>query len=214
MTTLGRNAAQSARQIARWMRGAIWSRPIAGVSRLLRDRGGVTSLEFALVFPILMVFIMGTLELDRVMFMELQLQQAMADVSRFGFTGQAAAAALAQDDLPVSLYPHGRAEPGQLSIGLPDPAGCVPERHGGEPGQLSVRCHQAAIHRHRLCQSAGTRGPNLHGPSLRAGAGATSSSTTLITYYVPFATGAISHQLSGGIPVSGFAIVYNEPFSS
>src|ERR1700728_1571799 len=104
MTSLGGKLIRSASQRTRARRllGAGPSMSFASLRRLCPDRCGITSLACALTFPIIMAFIVGTLELDRYMFLQLQLQSAVNDASRYGLTGVANTDAANQVVCPIA----------------------------------------------------------------------------------------------------------------
>ncbi len=57
---------------------------------LLQDRRGVSAVEFALVAPTLVLLLLGILEFGLFMAAEVTLSSAVAEVARFGITGQQA----------------------------------------------------------------------------------------------------------------------------
>jgi Flp pilus assembly protein TadG len=206
MTRLGGVAARSAQQVARWMNGAIAQRPLAELRRLWRDKRGVTALEFALVFPIVMLFILGTLELDRVMYMQLQLQAAVADASRYGMTGNASADAFAQVACPTGYNPPMPIDTTyEINCRLQQrlcPNATVPTCTF-DVTRLSISITSFSDLQDLGSNSAPSSGVGLANQLVQYH----------IKYTVPFATGTLSRILGGTIPISGNAIVYNEPFN-
>lgn len=56
-------------------------------SRLVRDTGGSTIVEFAIVFPVFILMIIGTIEIAVVIFIGSSIESAVLQASRFGITG-------------------------------------------------------------------------------------------------------------------------------
>lgn len=56
------------------------------VSRLLRDSRGVSAIEFAIVAPIVLILILGTVEIAFGMFIDTSVQMAAQAASRIGLT--------------------------------------------------------------------------------------------------------------------------------
>jgi hypothetical protein len=56
-------------------------------SRLFRDTGGSTIVEFAIVFPVFILMIIGTIEIAVVIFIGSSIESAVLQASRFGITG-------------------------------------------------------------------------------------------------------------------------------
>jgi Flp pilus assembly protein TadG len=59
----------------------------ATLRRLRRARDGVTAVEFALAFPIVLTAIMGIIEISMILFVSSLLEGGLRDASRFGITG-------------------------------------------------------------------------------------------------------------------------------
>ena len=55
--------------------------------RLFRDTGGSTIVEFAIVFPVFILMIIGTIEIAVVIFIGSSIESAVLQASRFGITG-------------------------------------------------------------------------------------------------------------------------------
>lgn len=56
-------------------------------ARLLKRRDGITTIEFALVAPVLMMLILGIIEFSLIMFTMASMESATANTSRLGKTG-------------------------------------------------------------------------------------------------------------------------------
>lgn len=69
--------------MARWLR---ISRP-AMPARLLRDCRGATIVEFALVFPVFLLAVIGGIEVAIVLFISSSIEAAVLEASRYGVTG-------------------------------------------------------------------------------------------------------------------------------
>lgn len=54
----------------------------------LRNRDGAGLIEFALVTPVLLIFIIGIMEISMVMLVDVLLEGSVRDASRFGITGR------------------------------------------------------------------------------------------------------------------------------
>lgn len=54
---------------------------------LLTDTGGIAAMEFALVFPVLFLLLLGVVEMGFVMMIDASLERAVRDASRYGITG-------------------------------------------------------------------------------------------------------------------------------
>lgn len=72
------------------------SRPLA---RLWRAQGGLTTLEFAIVSPVLMLMVMGIAEMGLAMFAQSVLEGATFSASRLGKTGYSAAASTREETI-------------------------------------------------------------------------------------------------------------------
>jgi hypothetical protein len=59
-------------------------RPRRLACALYRDRRGVAALEFAMLFPILLILLLGTIEVGYVMMVDATLELAVRDASRYG----------------------------------------------------------------------------------------------------------------------------------
>jgi hypothetical protein len=188
------------------------------LGRLWRNCRGVTALEFALVFPITLLFILGTLELDRVMFMKLQLQAAVADASRYGFTGNASQDAADQVACPL---PYPVAVPINTNYEITCrvqkdlcPASQAPPQGSNAP--LST-CNfdlidpnlQITIENFASLQDLAQNGTPANGPGL-----GNEVAQYNVTYNLPLATGIFNHIFGASVQIQGFAIVLNEPFLS
>lgn len=57
------------------------------IARLARDRSGAALLEFALVAPLLLVLLIGTIEVGLAIFVGSSIEAAVLQASRFGITG-------------------------------------------------------------------------------------------------------------------------------
>ncbi len=56
--------------------------------RLWRDARGVAALEFALVLPVLLLLFFGTIEAAVMIFIDMTIESAVFEASRFGITGR------------------------------------------------------------------------------------------------------------------------------
>jgi hypothetical protein len=65
--------------------------------RLLRAADGTVLIEFAYLFPILLLMILGTIELALVMFIGSSIESAILEASRYGSTGESAGGVSRQD---------------------------------------------------------------------------------------------------------------------
>lgn len=54
---------------------------------VLRDRNGSTVVEFAIVFPVFLVMVIGIIEIAMVIFISSSIESAVLEASRFGITG-------------------------------------------------------------------------------------------------------------------------------
>ncbi len=72
------------------MRGRVTEKGEAGrgPAALATDRQGASAVEFALVAPTLVLLLLGILEFSLLMAAEVTLSNAVAEVARFGITGQ------------------------------------------------------------------------------------------------------------------------------
>jgi len=200
-------------------------REAARLSQILSDCRAVTSLEFVLTFPIIMVLMVGAWEVDRVMYLQFLLQGAVADASRYGFTGNASADAAAGTVCPA---PYG---------GIPQLTG-VPINT-----QYEVTCRIVED----MCPLSMATAPGIGAPlsdcpfdvtqanvqifnfldledfgTSTGGAAGTGLGNQIVvynlTYNLPFATNVLSDRsglyaiLGPTIPISGYSLVYNEPF--
>jgi hypothetical protein len=62
-----------------------------GTQAFLRCRRGASLVEFALVFPLLIVFVVALLEIGMMMFIQSAMEGGLREASRFGITNQAVA---------------------------------------------------------------------------------------------------------------------------
>ena len=72
------------------MRGRVTEKgeAVRGPAALAADRQGASAVEFALVAPTLVLLLLGILEFSLLMAAEVTLSNAVAEVARFGITGQ------------------------------------------------------------------------------------------------------------------------------
>lgn len=61
--------------------------PLHRLRRLGRDRDGATIIEFALVMPILLLFVIGILEVAMILFVSSLLEGSVREAARYGITG-------------------------------------------------------------------------------------------------------------------------------
>jgi Flp pilus assembly pilin Flp len=90
---------------------------MARVAALLRDTKGASAVEFALVFPLAFVLIMGTFEFGLLMFNNAAVEGAVREAARYGLVGngttaerEAAIAAL------IDQHTYGLVEPADITI--------------------------------------------------------------------------------------------------
>ena len=57
------------------------------IARFLKRSDGVTTVEFAFAFPVLLSFMIGIAEVSNLMFLNIALENAVLHASRFGITG-------------------------------------------------------------------------------------------------------------------------------
>jgi Flp pilus assembly protein TadG len=191
----------------------------ASLSRACRNSDGITSLEFALTFPIVMVFILGTMEFDRVMYLQLLLQAAVADASRYGFTGQASsdAASTVMCPAPYSgVAPLAGSQintqyevscrivedlcPNSLAPTLAPLTQCP-----FDITQVNIQFTSFANLADVSTGSAASNGVSL----------AQQIQIYTLTYNLPFVTGSLNKVIGGKtFPINGYAIVYSEPFTT
>jgi Flp pilus assembly protein TadG len=184
--------------------------------RLWRDPRGITSLELALTFPFILLLIFGTLEIDRVMYMQLLLQAAVADASRYGFTGNASADSAAAKACPA---PFGNSAPlANTVIDTKYETSCrivedlCPQSLPPTNAPLTSCPFDITQVTIGLTNFADLQdlGSNTGGAT---GAGLGNQLVIYkVTYNLPFATGILNRTLGPSIPIIGNAIVYNEPF--
>ena len=180
----------------------------ASLRRLWRDRCGITSLEFALTFPIIMAFIVGTLELDRYMFLQLQLQSAVNDASRYGLTGVANTDAANQVVCPIAsgFGPVPPITPTYEIICRIDLDIC-PNGPALNQCAIDVNTLNVQIASFQNLENLSTNSQPLTGPGPQ-----NNLTVYSVTYPLPLVTGALNHFISGTLQISGYTIVYNEPF--
>jgi hypothetical protein len=129
-------------------------------------------------------------------------------VSRYGYTGQAQAAASAGTACPPGYTPNTGGPTDinyQLTCRLQQDV-CPNNTVASCP--FDVNQLQFTVTNYANLNELGTYTGLSYGPGL-----SNQVAQYTITYRVPFATGVLAHQMGGGIPISGFAIVYNEPFT-
>lgn len=68
---------------------------------LLRDRRGATAVEFSLVLPLLLLFVVGSAEAAIVLFIGSSIEAAVMEASRYGTTGTEAGVSRAQRVLDI-----------------------------------------------------------------------------------------------------------------
>ncbi|KJS36043.1 MAG: hypothetical protein VR70_14590 [Rhodospirillaceae bacterium BRH_c57] len=56
---------------------------------ILANTGGIAAMEFAMVFPVLFLLLLGVVEMGFVMMIDASLERAVRDASRYGITGAA-----------------------------------------------------------------------------------------------------------------------------
>jgi hypothetical protein len=67
--------------------------------RLLKDRDGITALEFAFVSPVMLLLMMGVIEFSMIMFTQAVMESATGNTARMGKTGFTAPGVSRQDQL-------------------------------------------------------------------------------------------------------------------
>lgn len=184
---------------------------------LWRDVSGITSLEFALTFPLLMVFVLGGMELDRAMYLQLQLQGAVSDTSRYGYTGNASGDAAASTACP---NPYGSSAPlagtaintqYEVTCRLVEdlcPLSLAPNNQPLTNCPFDITKVSVSVYSYPTLQDQAT---NTYGSA----AGITLANAMQvysISYRLPFATGALRHVIGSSIPITANIIVYSEPF--
>lgn len=87
---------------------------IARIHRLRREERGVTAIEFALIVPVLLLLVLGTIEISLVMFAQSVMESATFNASRLGKTGFVASGSTQQAGIVGMLN--------QRSGGMMDPA--------------------------------------------------------------------------------------------
>ena len=60
---------------------------LRGTASLCRHDGGATAVEFALILPVLLLFVVGGIEIAIVIFIGASIELAVLEASRFGITG-------------------------------------------------------------------------------------------------------------------------------
>jgi Flp pilus assembly protein TadG len=184
---------------------------------LWRDSGGMTSLELALTFPIIMVFILGGMELDRAMYLQLQMQGAVSDTSRYGYTGNASGDAAAQTACPS---PYGSSAPlagttintqYEVTCRLVEdlcPLSLAPNNQPLTNCPFDITKVNLSVYSYPTLQDQATNtAETSEGVTL-----ANAMQVYNISYSLPFATGALNHVLGNSINITANIIVYSEPF--
>jgi|HubBroStandDraft_1064217.scaffolds.fasta_scaffold00087_15 Flp pilus assembly protein TadG len=218
----GRNTVRSALQVGRTMVHAVVMRGPVLVSRTWRECRGVTSLEFAMVFPIIMVLIVGAMEVDRVLYMQFLLQGATADAARYGFTGNASADAVAGTlcPAPYNGIPQLTAVPINTQYEVTCrvvedmcPLSMAPTSAPLTNCPFDITQAIVQVYNFLNLQDLGSNTGGTSGTGL-----ANQIVVYNINYSLPFATGVLSgksglYNIFGlTIPINGYSLVYNEPF--
>lgn len=86
---------QTLRRPGRWAAGAF-----------LRCREGASLVEFALVFPILIVFVIGLIEVGMMMFIQSAMEGGLRQASRWGITGQTVVGETREETIRSILEEH------------------------------------------------------------------------------------------------------------
>lgn len=73
------------------------------LARFWSDRNGVTAMEFAFVAPVLVLFMMGTIEASLLMFVQNILESATFNASRLGKTGYATPGETREDTIRAMI---------------------------------------------------------------------------------------------------------------
>lgn len=183
---------------------------------LLRCRRGASLVEFALVFPVLLLFVIGLLEVGMMMFIQSAMEGGLREASRFGITGRTLSGETREESIRRILEENTLGlidlSPGQAKISLktydsfndigqPEPFTDKPPFNGKyDVGEPFVDLNGNA-------QWDADRG--------REGVGA---SGEIVSYTVEYRwrplTGLISAFVGDGdgIPMSASTAVRNEPF--
>jgi hypothetical protein len=202
---------------------------IASLVSIWRDRRGVTSLEFALCFPMIMVLMLGAMEIYRILYFETQLQGAIADTSRYGLVGNATQDALNNVSCPTAYgnltSTGGTGDPKyQLTCRLDEDL--CPNGPAMNQCPFNTALVTLNVFNFSGFQALAANQQNLSNDVGGSGVGgANTVNIYTATYNMPLATGVLSQQ-SGievfkptpGVahfptfPIAGYIVVYNEPF--
>ena len=87
------------------------------LQKLHRNQQGVTALEFAMVAPVLVLFMMGIVEFSLIMFVSGVMEAATSSTSRLGKTGYTAPGSSRQDQIIANIT--------NMTTGLLDPSKLV-----------------------------------------------------------------------------------------
>lgn len=120
----------------------------AGGRQLARRQDGVTAVEFAMIAPVFILFVMGIIEFSLIMFVSMVMESATDDTARLGKTGFVAGGTTRQAEIiaDVNNRTAGLLDPAQIAVttqvyanfdnvGQPEPCISPPTPPcGGTPG--------------------------------------------------------------------------------
>ena len=88
--------------------------------RMLRDERGITTLEFAFLAPVLMLFIMGIIEFSLIMFTQAVMESATGNTARMGKTGFTTPGITRQQQLINNVVSRtaGFLDPNKISVNM------------------------------------------------------------------------------------------------
>lgn len=86
--------------------------------RFLRNKEGITSIEFAFVVPIMLLLVMGIIEFSMIMFVSIAMESATATTSRLGKTGYVTEGKSREQEIidSIKLHTAGLLDPNKIVI--------------------------------------------------------------------------------------------------
>ncbi len=204
---------RSPKQALIGMRGIVGPMRTGGHSRLaafLGCRRGASAVEFALVLPVLLLFVIGMIEVAWIMYVQSAMEGALRQAARYGITGQGASAADRDSQIlaELSRYSFGSIaiDPSMLSkkvyssfqdVGLPEPYTDANGNGKYDPGEVYTDVNNNG-------QWDADRGKD--------GAGNTGEVVRYQFDYTLMPFTGIVQSFIGGIHLRASTVVKNEPY--